>query len=273
MARQPWVKVADMADGRFSNIPQSFRGTANLLHNRSLLSAQQDCHRPATARSDKSPLRGRTVIIGLIDRHSFTRECITTALSLGISKIPFTVISHSDCREVLNAETHYDVILYHPHNELAQNHEEACSSLFKALAEIAPLFVLSSGVIDWQRQLMESGCRIYMATENTTCDMMMKLIQEIKDGLCRSSSDCIPSGSEPVADSVASAQEGLTRRERDVFSLLLLGKPNKIIAHVLQMSEATARVHIRNIMRKLKARNRTEAVCRALVMELDHDIW
>ena len=36
------------------------------------------------------------------------------------------------------------------------------------------------------------------------------------------------------------------------------GKPNKIIAYELNMCESTVKVHVRAIMKKLKARNRTE---------------
>jgi hypothetical protein len=36
------------------------------------------------------------------------------------------------------------------------------------------------------------------------------------------------------------------------------GKANKIIAYELNMCESTVKVHVRNIMKKLKARNRTE---------------
>ena len=37
------------------------------------------------------------------------------------------------------------------------------------------------------------------------------------------------------------------------------GKANKTIAYELNMCESTVKVHIRTIMRKLEARNRTEA--------------
>ena len=56
-------------------------------------------------------------------------------------------------------------------------------------------------------------------------------------------------------DSVAS----LTPRERDVAAGVCAGKPNKIIAHELQISEATVKVFVRNILTKLGASNRTEA--------------
>lgn len=51
-----------------------------------------------------------------------------------------------------------------------------------------------------------------------------------------------------------------TQREADVIDALTQGKPNKIIAYELSLRESTVKVHIRNIMKKLKARNRTEII-------------
>jgi DNA-binding NarL/FixJ family response regulator len=51
-----------------------------------------------------------------------------------------------------------------------------------------------------------------------------------------------------------------TVRENDVVNALLKGKSNKVIAYELSMSESSVKVHIRNVMRKLQVRNRTEAV-------------
>jgi DNA-binding NarL/FixJ family response regulator len=49
-----------------------------------------------------------------------------------------------------------------------------------------------------------------------------------------------------------------TARQAAVVEALRRGKANKIIAYELNMRESTVKVHVRNIMRKLKARNRTE---------------
>jgi DNA-binding NarL/FixJ family response regulator len=51
---------------------------------------------------------------------------------------------------------------------------------------------------------------------------------------------------------------GLTRREREVLAQLRHGKPNKLIAYELKISESTVKVHIRNIMKKLRVTNRTQ---------------
>ncbi|WP_315925097.1 response regulator transcription factor [Mesorhizobium sp. SP-1A] len=49
-----------------------------------------------------------------------------------------------------------------------------------------------------------------------------------------------------------------TMRQAEVVEALRRGKANKIIAYELNLRESTVKVHIRNIMKKLKATNRTE---------------
>ncbi|RYG94584.1 MAG: response regulator transcription factor, partial [Alphaproteobacteria bacterium] len=51
-----------------------------------------------------------------------------------------------------------------------------------------------------------------------------------------------------------------TEREMNVIDALTKGKPNKIIAYELNLRESTVKVHVRNIMKKLQARNRTEII-------------
>ena len=52
--------------------------------------------------------------------------------------------------------------------------------------------------------------------------------------------------------------QDLTPREMDVAERLRQGKPNKIIAHELQISESTVKVFVHRILTKLGAINRTE---------------
>jgi DNA-binding NarL/FixJ family response regulator len=55
----------------------------------------------------------------------------------------------------------------------------------------------------------------------------------------------------------------LTARESAVLSVLREGRQNKIIAFELGISESTVKVHLRNIMKKLHASNRTQVALRA----------
>lgn len=90
----------------------------------------------------------------------------------------------------------------------------------------------------------------------------------------REAADEPPAAPPAVADG-AEAGNGetllreLTPRQREVLRLLCEGKPNKIIAHALHMQEGTVKVHVRQIMKKLKATNRTQVAFLANRIGLD----
>jgi len=56
------------------------------------------------------------------------------------------------------------------------------------------------------------------------------------------------------------ADEALTDRERDVLRLVSAGNRNREIGDLLRISEETVKVHLKHIMEKLGASDRTEAV-------------
>ena len=56
----------------------------------------------------------------------------------------------------------------------------------------------------------------------------------------------------------------LTARQSEVLELLCQGEPNKVIARALDMTEATVKVHVRQIMLKLGVTNRTQVAIRVM---------
>ena len=61
------------------------------------------------------------------------------------------------------------------------------------------------------------------------------------------------------AEARVSAVKGLSAREREVLRCLNEGHPNKVIARRLETTEATVKVNLKAVMRKLNVANRTEA--------------
>ena len=59
----------------------------------------------------------------------------------------------------------------------------------------------------------------------------------------------------------------LTKRERDVFEILIINKSTKEIANKLNISEKTVRNHISNVMQKLGVNGRAGAVVELLKLE------
>jgi two-component system nitrate/nitrite response regulator NarL len=63
----------------------------------------------------------------------------------------------------------------------------------------------------------------------------------------------------PETREPAGRGQGLSPREREILECLVDGQSNKEIAQALGIREATVKVHLKALLRKLKAHNRTQA--------------
>jgi DNA-binding NarL/FixJ family response regulator len=134
---------------------------------------------------------------------------------------------------------------------------EALIAIRKQFSEARVIMLTSSrGDIEIQRAL-RAGAAAYVL-KSTPQDELLRSIRAVYKG-----HKYIPSD---VAGAVAEhlGQEDLTPRELEVLELIRDGKKNKQIADQLSISETTVNFHIRNIVDKLQANDRTHAVALAL---------
>jgi two-component system nitrate/nitrite response regulator NarL len=62
----------------------------------------------------------------------------------------------------------------------------------------------------------------------------------------------------------AARPSGLSEREAAILRCLVFGYPNKVIAGQLQMTEASVKVHLKAVLRKIHVSNRTQAAIWAI---------
>ncbi|MFD2230339.1 two-component system response regulator NarL [Alkalimarinus sediminis] len=63
--------------------------------------------------------------------------------------------------------------------------------------------------------------------------------------------------------------DGLTQRERQILKQIAAGMSNKMIASKLDIAEGTVKVHVKNLLKKLKMRSRVEAAIWAMENSLN----
>lgn len=80
----------------------------------------------------------------------------------------------------------------------------------------------------------------------------------------RISDETIPACIEKSTRDIGTSFGRLTRREREVLTLLLSGYSNKEIARSIEVQEVTAAFHLKGVFRKLGVSNRTQAAAMAL---------
>ena len=73
-------------------------------------------------------------------------------------------------------------------------------------------------------------------------------------------------GAGPAAppDRPLSALDKLTPREKDIIACLARGESNKLIARSLDVAESTVKIHVQNVLKKLKLTSRVQAAVYAV---------
>jgi two-component system nitrate/nitrite response regulator NarL len=103
---------------------------------------------------------------------------------------------------------------------------------------------------------------LHLNTEEPGANMPVVPITQDRSGseACAARSNTVTPLHRPVADDqVATVLARLSGREDQILECLVQGLSNKLIARHLDMAEATVKVHLKALLRKLKAQNRTQA--------------
>jgi DNA-binding NarL/FixJ family response regulator len=118
----------------------------------------------------------------------------------------------------------------------------------------ARIIVLTTHAGDFQvSRALKAGARAYLL-KGSLREELLETIRAVHAGQRRLSAEIAAEIAEHATDDV------LTPREIDVLRLIAKGNANKEIARRLSLSEETVKVHVRNILGKLGANDRTHAV-------------
>jgi DNA-binding NarL/FixJ family response regulator len=103
------------------------------------------------------------------------------------------------------------------------------------------------------QRALKAGAKAYVLKSHVRKDLL-EIIRAVHSG----KKSINPEVAADIA--VHSADDSLTTREIEVLALIASGKSNKLIADKLSITEETAKAHVRSILSKLDAKDRTHAV-------------
>jgi DNA-binding NarL/FixJ family response regulator len=211
---------------------------------------------------DSLGIARNVVHITVIDANTLSRSCLTRCLVAAASDFSAAGYrSVDEWVETVDRKATAIVLLC----AVGQTATEAAVKQDVQLARLAApegrIIVVSD--LEHPTQIIEAvdrGASGYIAT-SSQLDLLIATIRLVKAG-----GTFIPAASlvsQPTAAAEASTDEAhaskiFTARQLEVIQSLRKGESNKIIAYKLGMGECTVKVHVRNIMRKIQARNRTE---------------
>ena len=104
---------------------------------------------------------------------------------------------------------------------------------------------------------LQAGARAYLL-KGMTVEVLISTIRSVHAG----KSIIPPAIAQRLAERMGTEQ--LTQREQDVLEQIVRGKSNKEIGVALEISEATVKTHINNLLGKLGVEDRTQAATAAI---------
>lgn len=219
--------------------------------------------------------------IVIIDGHGLTRSCLAWILRADLRE--FTILEIEDAR-------HIDSIIGRPVGLVALNIGSCAITAESVLESLTclhrslpgwPILLLTQleeeAITDAMvSEITRYGVRGYVA-DSASIEILLASIRLLVAGGMYFPRSVPEVRSDPISVPFENIVEvepahmdpiempcmtgfAFTERELQVLATLRRGASNKVIAHQLNMSQNTVKVHVSNIMRKLRATNRTEAV-------------
>lgn len=196
-----------------------------------------------------------------LDSRAFTRDCVGGWLQNSLSGFDVRVLSDPDRLDGLaSARDKIRVLIINagPERISSATMLRVYSRVHELLPEV-PVAVLSDHEdADSIREAFELGVRGYIPTSVASQVAVGAVHLVCVGGTFAPAAALLSRGDRPPSGDEDPLIEGFTRRQSQILECLRRGMANKLIAYELNMCESTVKVHIRNIMKKLNATNRTQ---------------
>ena len=201
--------------------------------------------------------------VALIESRPFLRDCIGRSMQCGLA-IP--VHSFSTLTELVDQrpEPVSSLVVL----SLIEANSEAWANALGEISDCSSrrqiVILASTKNVELAKAVIRQGAKGYIPV-TMGFELAVQAIRFVLVGGTYAPADfLLAAGPVGVPSPMPSkAANGLTSRELSVVTAIKQGKPNKIIAYDLNMCESTVKVHIRNIMKKLNVRSRTEVAMKA----------
>ena len=182
----------------------------------------------------------------------------------------FTITAEHDTADACAAaaaDAEPDLVVYISSGDIGAS-QQAVERLTQAYDD-ARLIVLSSALsVDELAACLRAGARGYLLNSISKDAMIHSFTLIVlgetvfPSGLAQAWVRGGVSAGRSVADRALGRD--LTRRETEILDCLTAGAPNKQIARDLGITEATVKIHMKSLIRKIGVRNRTQAALWAI---------
>jgi DNA-binding NarL/FixJ family response regulator len=212
-----------------------------------------------TSRSaNQAPSCANKTTVVIIEERALIRDCLVHCLNAQSDLDVAAVESIQAWRELSKTRSaELFIVCLPPHRDRDEYYRE-----LRQLGTDVPTIMLSDGdepaVI---LEALERGAKGYIPTSIPLGVAIAAMRFVTGGGVFVPAASLLSAArrnSQPAPAVTGQTQIPFTARQMAVIEALRRGKANKLIAYELNMCESTVKVHVRKIMRKLKATNRTQ---------------
>ena len=195
----------------------------------------------------------------LVDDHAFLRDALAEVMVRAFPGVQVLQAGDLQGASALLA-LHRDVDLLLLDLQLPDGDGDGLDALAGLrVASGARLVVMSAdNQPDTIRCALEAGASGYLPKTLSSGDMLVAVKEVLQGGIY------VPASALPAVPCAAGPQDldglGLSPRQTEVLSLLVVGEANKVIARELAISEATVKSHISAILYPFGVATRTQVV-------------
>lgn len=210
--------------------------------------------------------RNQPLHVAIIDDRALMRDCLGRGLIASDSHLELTYFHDVQSFEATAPERRPKIRVFLLCVLWSKTKSEALMSMISRLKAAEPsgdvIAVADIDDLEDVLKAIEHGLRGYIPTSDRLAVAVRAIQLVAAGGVYVPPSLLVRSGrlikEMTQAPKQQPIEDGFTSRQLSVIEALRRGKANKVIAYELNMCESTVKVHIRNVMKKVKARNRTE---------------
>ena len=198
----------------------------------------------------------------VVDSRQFFRECIKKSIESALAIPVLALSSISELADLHTGNRFIRLLMLFLSESGSEENAQALSVVSEFSFSVPTVILSSRHDMQMMRAVMAHGAKAYIPM-TMGFEIVVEAVRFVLAGGTYVPPEYLLAAAPAAQPTQQPIGGGITARELAVVKAIQQGKPNKIIAYELNMCESTVKVHVRRVMKKMRAKNRTNVAMKA----------